>query len=394
MRYWPRKLENEILRAARQFPSLLVCGPRRSGKTTLLRHLFPRAQYVLLEEPDVIARVKADPRAFLDELSLPVILDEIQNAPELFAYVRARIDQQASRHGQWLLTGSQEAALMRGVTESLAGRVAVFDLLPFSLEESPRVSLLRGGFPEVLAKPATSDLWFRSYVRTYLERDVRAVSNIRDLATFRRFLGLLASRCGQMLNKTDLAAPLGVSVPTISEWLSILEVTGQILLIPPYYENFGKRMVKTPKLYFVDSGLASSLLGIRNTVMLRDSPFRGALFEGFVASEITKHRVSRGQGRSLYYFRDRQGLEVDFVVEVGNRKLLLIEAKATSTPRPEDAASLLRLMTVAKQTALPQAAVIYEGTKNEAKTVPLCPGVRAVPYRALHEFLSELDETD
>lgn len=389
MLYWPRKLESEILRAAHHFPSLLVCGPRRSGKTTLLQHLFPRAQYVLLEEPDIIARVQADPRAFLDELSLPVILDEIQNTPELLAYVRARIDRQPNSYGRWLLTGSQEAPLMRGVTESLAGRVAVFDLLPFSSEESDRVSLLLGGFPEVLVKPTASDLWFRSYVRTYLERDVRAVTSIRDLATFRRFLGLLVARCGQMLNKTDLAAPLGVSVPTISQWVSVLEVTGQILLIPPYYENFGKRMVKTPKLYFMDSGLAAFLLGIRNTTMLRDSPFRGALFEGFVASEIAKHRINRGQDRSLYYFRDRQGLEVDFVVDVGNRGLLLIEAKATRTPRPEDAASLLRVMAVAQRKRRIRAALVYEGQRDEDEVTALCPGVRAVSYHALHRFLDE-----
>src|SRR5438132_9159979 len=222
MRFIPRLLGEEIRRAARHFPALIVTGPRRAGKTTLLRRLFPHATYRLLEDPD-------------------------------------------------------------------------------------KVSLLRGGFPEVLARPTAATVWFRSYVQTYLERDVRAISAIRDLATFRRFLALLATRCGQILNRTDLAAPLGVSVPTVSQWLGIMEVTAQIILIPPFFENFGKRLVKSPKLYFVDSGLVCHLLGLESERELGRSPFLGALFEGFVASEILKHQVGTGRARQLYYFRDQQG---------------------------------------------------------------------------------------
>lgn len=378
-----------MLRAAKHFPAVLVTGPRRSGKTTLLRHLFPDSRHVLLEDPDVVARVRADPRSFLESLSRPVILDEVQNVPELFAYVRARIDREPEGKGEWLMTGSQEAPLMKGVTESMAGRAAVFSLLPFSAEEAPKMTLWRGGFPEVLAAPDVADIWFRSYVQTYLERDVRAVTSIRDLATFRRFMGLLAARCGQMLNKTELAAPLGVSVPTITQWLSILEVTGQIILAPPYYENFGKRIVKTPKLYFVDSGLAASLLGIRDEVALASSPFLGPLFEGLVASEIVKHRVNRGRDRGLYCFRDRQGLEVDFVVDEGDRRLLLIEAKATRTPMPDDARSLIRLAAAMGPRAHSRAAVVHAHTAEDAAPMPLCPGVRAVGWRAVHALLDE-----
>lgn len=378
-----------MLRAAAHFSAVLVTGPRRSGKTMLLRHLFPGSQHVLLEDPDVVARVRADPHSFLDSLTLPVILDEMQNAPELFAYVRARIDRHPERKGQWLLTGSQEAPLMKGVTESMAGRAAVFTLLPFSAEEAPGVTLRLGGFPEVLAAPGAADIWFRSYVQTYLERDVRAVTSIRDLATFRRFMGLLASRCGQMLNKTDLAAPLGVSVPTLTQWLSILEVTGQIILTPPYYENFGKRLVKTPKVYFADSGLAAALLGIRNEADLAVSPFRGPLFEGLVASEIIKHRLNRGFDRGLFTFRDRQGLEVDFVVDEGNRRLLLIEAKATRTPMPDDGRSLTRLAAAMGRGNALRAAVVHADTAERASPMPLCPGVRAVGWRALHALLDE-----
>ena len=248
MRYISRQLAPVLLDASRHFPAVVVTGPRRAGKTTLLRKLFPKARYVLLEDPDLQARVRSNPRAFLEELQPPVVFDEIQNAPELLAYVRTLIDTKPRRMGQWLFTGSQEAPLMRGITESMAGRAAILQLLPFGLAETPKVDLLHGGFPEALARPQARSLWFASYLQTYLERDVRAITNVRDLVTFRRFLSLLASRHGQVLNKTDLAAPLGVSVPTIGDWLSILEVTGQIIVVAPYFENFGKtRAVLRPE---------------------------------------------------------------------------------------------------------------------------------------------------
>lgn len=343
MDYVDRALTGSLRRAAAAFPALVLTGPRRSGKTTLLQHCFPEAGYLLLEAPDVLARVRSDPRSVLAELSRPAILDEIQNAPELLGYVRAEIDAMPERCGQWLLTGSQEAVLMRGVTESMAGRAAVFQLLPFAHAEDARVSLLGGGFPEVIAAPATSDLWYRSYIQTYLERDVRAVLAVKELATFRRFLALLATRQGQLLNKTALAAPLGLSVPTVSEWLGVLEITAQILLVPPFYENFGKRITKAPKLYFADSGMAAHLLGIESEAALSRSPFHGPLFEGLVATEIVKQQIHAGKARAIYHFRDRQGLEVDFLVPLPEQRLALIEAKATRTPRPDMVKSLLQL---------------------------------------------------
>jgi predicted AAA+ superfamily ATPase len=376
MRFVPRLLGEQLQRAARHFPALIVTGPRRAGKTTLLRRLFPAATYRLLEDPDVVARIRSDPRAFMEELRPPAILDEVQNTPEIFAYVRTRIDGAPRRAGQWILTGSQDAPLMHGVTESLAGRAAVFHLLPLSTEETGKVSLLRGGFPEVLARPTAGTVWFRSYVQTYLERDVRAVSAIRDLATFRRFLALLASRCGQILNRTDLAAPLGVSVPTISQWLSIMEVTAQIILVPPFFENFGKRLVKSPKLYFVDSGLACHLLGLESERELGRSPFLGALFEGFVASEILKHQVGTGRARQLYYFRDQQGLEIDFVVLAGHRRLVLIEAKASRTMVPNTGISLDRLAAAVKGYQASRF-VVHRPQGEAARLSALRPGVQA-----------------
>src|SRR6202790_5522177 len=268
MRYIRRQLAPILLDASRHFPAVVVTGPRRAGKTTLLRKLFPDARYVLLEDPDIRERVRSDPRSFLDEIQPPVVFDEIQNAPELLDYVRTVIDTGPRRMGQWLFTGSQEAPLMQGISESMAGRAAILQLLPFSLAETKKVSLLHGGFPEVLARPKARNLWFASYLQTYLERDVRAITNVRDLATFRRFLALLASRHGQILNKTDLAAPLGVSVPTISEWLHILEMTGQVIIVPPYFENLGKRLIKSPKVFWGDPGFACYLLGIASEAHL------------------------------------------------------------------------------------------------------------------------------
>ncbi len=342
MAYIPRLIESQLLAASRSLPALILTGPRRSEKTTLLRKLFPRASYYLLEDPDVVARVGADPNTFLEDLRGPAIPDEIQNAPQILNYIRTRIDRSPRRIGRWFLTGSQDAPLMKEVTESMAGRAAVSGLLPISLLESPEVTLRLGGFPEVLARPSSARIWFSSYVQPYLERGVRTISSIRDLATFRRFLMLLATRSGRILNRTDLDAPLGVPVPTITEWLNILGATGQAILVPPFLENFGKRLIKSPKVYFVDPGLLCYLLGIESGSTLNRSPFLGALFETLVASEIVKTLHNTGSLRALYYFRDHQGLEVDFVVPRGDRRLFLIEAKASRTVTPQMGESLAR----------------------------------------------------
>ncbi len=389
MRYIARQLAPVLLDASRHFPAVVVTGPRRAGKTTLLRKLFPHARYVLLEDPDIRARIRSDPRAFLEELQPPVVFDEIQNAPELLAYVRTLIDTKPRRMGQWLFTGSQEAPLMRGITESMAGRAAILQLLPLSLAETTKVDLLHGGFPEVLARPQARSLWFASYLQTYLERDVRAITNVRDLVTFRRFLSLLASRHGQVLNKTDLAAPLGVSVPTIGEWLSILEVTGQIILVPPYFENFGKRLIKSSKIYWGDSGLACHLLGVTSSSELERSPFLGALFEGFVAAEILKSQANRGLRKELYYFRDQQGLEVDFLVPRPNSNVWLVEAKAGKTVGPSMAAPLLSLRRASPKRS-GRLLVVHRKSRSQLPTTAIAGGVEALD---VERFMQELDRS-
>lgn len=392
MRYIKRELEGQVARAVKGFPAIVLTGPRRAGKTSLLRRLFPRASYFLLEDPDVVARLRADPQGFLDAVKTPVILDEVQNVPEVFAYVRSRIERNPRRAGQWLLTGSQEAPLMQGVSESMAGRAAVFQLLPLSTRETPKVTLLHGGYPEAVARPATARLWFSSYVQTYLERDVRAVTAVKDLSTFRRFLALLATRHGQALNRSALAAPIGVSVPTISQWLGVLETTAQVLIVPPYYENLGKRLIKSPKIYLADSGVACHLLGIDAAAELAKSPFLGSLFEGFIASEIVKSQANAGGRRELYHFRDEQGLEVDFVIPGRGGSVALVECKAAATVTPAMATPMQRLAAAMKDKRRKGTAVamflLHQAPRWAARTTAVAPGVRALPWR---EYIGQPD---
>jgi predicted AAA+ superfamily ATPase len=387
MRPAARVIGKIVLEAARNFPAVVITGPRRAGKTTLLLRLFPQATYVLLEDPDIQARARSDPRGLLNELQLPVVFDEIQNVPELFGYIRTRIDKDPRKMGQWLFTGSQEAPLMQGVSESMAGRAAVLQLLPFSLAETKRVNLLHGGYPEVLANPKGRALWFSSYMQTYLERDVRSIINVRNLATFRRFLAMLASRHGQILNKTDLAAPLGISVPTLGEWLHVLEITGQIMLVPPYFNNFGKRLIKSPKVYIGDSGLACHLLGITTQAELDRSPFLGTLFEGFVASEILKSQINQGRRKELYHFRDQQGLEVDFLFPSVKGDLWMVECKASKTVHPSMAAPLASLRRSISQPAPVRMSVIHRPVPSAHPTRALAPGIEALDVDA---FVTEL----
>lgn len=276
---------------------------------------------------------------------------------------------------------------MQGITESMAGRAAVLQLLPFSCAETPRAGLLTGGFPEVVLHPRGRELWYASYLQTYLERDVRAIANVRDLAVFRRFLASVASRHGQTLNRVDLAAPLGVSVPTVSEWLRILEITGQIILVPPYFENFGKRLVKSPKVYWGDAGLACHLLGIETQAELERSPFLGPIFEGFLAAEILKAQVNRGQRKELYSFRDQQGLEVDFLVPRAQARFWAVEAKASKTVQSSMAGPLVKLSRAAGARAA-RRVVVHRTARMQTETKAIAPGVEAWTMK---QFTAEIN---
>jgi len=367
----PRTLSKVILRAVKTFPSVVITGPRQSGKTTLLKQLFSKThRFVTLEDPDVRMRAKEDPLKFLEQHKSPVILDEIQYVPELLSYIKSRIDQKRTP-GQWLFTGSQNFNLMQGISQSLAGRVAVLSLLPFSFSErigqgdqsqdiatrikplsattpsKSKVSLyeviLRGSYPEIASKISVDrQLWCGSYISTYLERDLRNLAQVGDLSLFERFLRLCAVRTGQLLSLSELAKEIGLSVPTIKRWISILETGHQIFLLYPYYRNIGKRLVKSPKLYFNDTSLASYLLGLHDRETLINSPHFGHLFETLVVTDFLKRFLHFGQMPSLYYLRTRDGLEVDLVIELGPH-LHLFEIKSAMTIFPKHADSLFRI---------------------------------------------------
>ncbi|MBD3392689.1 MAG: DUF4143 domain-containing protein [Chitinivibrionales bacterium] len=268
----------------------------------------------------------------------------------------------------------------------MAGRAAVFRLLPFSREETAKAGFFQGGYPEAVAKPSTAQTWFRSYVQTYLERDVRALCDVRDLSTYRRFMALLATRTGRIINRTELASSLGVSVPTISSWLSVLEITGHILLVPPFFENFGKRLVKSSKVYFLDSGLACHLVGIESEQALNRSPFLWPIFEGFVASEIVKMQINSNRSQQIFFFRDRLGLEVDFLVPLGERRLALLEAKATRTPGTDDAEPVRRLAASIRKHELVKC-VVHRKARGGGAVRNLGDDVRAVTVDGLRARL-------
>lgn len=371
MKFRPRTSAATILKAAKTFPAVVLSGPRQSGKTTLLRTLFAKTHaFVSLEDPDIRVRAKDDPAGFLAHYKPPVVIDEIQYLPELLSYIKTRIDADR-KPGQWLLTGSQNFTLMHGVTQSLAGRAAVLSLLPFSVAERlgqgesgqdvsrwiakastadscrkalslPDV-LLRGFYPQIASDKAVDrQLWCGSYITTYLERDVRNLSNIGDLGQFERFLVACATRSGQILNISEIARDIGISVPTAKRWLSLLQTGYQVFLLYPYYKNIGKRIIKSPKLYFSDPALCSYLLGLHDHRTLAGSPSLGNLFETMIVSDVLKRFLNFGQRPSMYYLRSRDDLEVDLVIELGGR-IHLYEIKSTMTITSKHAFSLKRI---------------------------------------------------
>jgi len=358
VKYIHRTLEPVILRAARHFPVVMLTGPRQSGKTTLLKYLLAKShRYVSLEPPDIQSAAGSDPRGFLELNPPPAIFDEIQYAPGLLPYIKERVDANRDRPGQYILTGSQNLLLAQGVTESRAGRAAILRLFPLAYREisnKPQApfpwegrartaargpvykplweSFLRGGYPELVANPEMDrNLWHASYVQTYLERDVRSLRQVGDLSQFQSFLRALAARSAQLFNLSETARDLGVAVNTIKAWLSVLEATYQVIILRPYFANLGKRIVKTPKVYFSDVGILCYLVGLRDPEHAMAGPMGGILMETAVVNEVFRTLNHQGKESQVYFWRTSAGVEVDLIVDTG-ATLIPIEVKQSTTP--------------------------------------------------------------
>jgi len=338
-----RNIENELRLLAREFPVIAINGPRQSGKTTLAQYLFPDYEYVSLEDPDNREFAIEDPRGFLSRYENNVIIDEVQNAPNLFAYLQAKSDA-SQQMGKYILTGSQNYLLLEKISQSLAGRVGIVTLLPFSINElrndypdlktNSNKYIFNGSYPPVYDRSIRPASFYSAYIETYIERDLRRVFNIKDLSRFKKMLKLLAARVGQLLNKHDLAIETGVSHVTIENWISILEASYIVFRLQPWFKNYNKRIVKQAKIYFHDTGLASHLLGLRNEDDIELHYMRGHLFENMVISEFVKENSNFSYGYNLYFWRDNHKKEIDLIVDNGKQGSGL-EIKSSATFRKE-----------------------------------------------------------
>lgn len=383
----PRQLGEKIRQTAEQYPVISLTGPRQSGKTTLIRAIFPDMQYFSLEDPELRHLAGEDPRGFLAQFQEQgVILDEVQRTPDLFSYIQTRVDE-VDRPGQFILSGSQNFLLLKNISQTLAGRCAIFNLLPFSVNElrqnpHPPVDdlgqkipsipepengnifdlLFTGFYPRIHDKKLDAQEWLKNYTQTYLERDVRDLINIGDLESFRRFMSLCAGRVGQLLNLSSLASDCGITHTTAKRWLSVLETSFIVILLRPHYQNFNKRLVKTPKLYFIDTGLLCYLLRVRSPEDLLLNASRGAIFENYVVAELLKRRLHAGQEPDLYFWRDSAGHELDIIIDLGNR-LIPIEVKSGHTIVKDFFKGLNFWKSLSSNPSSP-AALIYAGNRS------------------------------
>ena len=384
-----RDLAPKLMEAAQVWPSITLTGPRQSGKTTLSRALFPNHQYETLEAPDVRAFAAEDPRAFLAQFPEGAVLDEVQRVPDLLSYLQGIIDADPVP-GRWILTGSQNLTLLETVSQSLAGRTAVHNLLPLTRGETTRFprhpktldeTLLTGSYPRIFDEGHEASDWLGSYIATYIERDVRTISNVGDPTNFQRFVSLCAGRTAQLLNYSSIAGDCGISQPTAKAWLSILETSFVAFRLPVLHTNLRKRLVKLPKLHFYDTGIVCWLLGIRTPEQLRTHPLRGAIFETWVVSEIAKHRANQGETGGISYYRDRNGAEVDLMV-VSPNGTTIIEAKSSETASSSlfDGSRRVRGH-LSQSTRRCSVVVVYGGDQRQRRGTD-----SLIPWRELHAF--------
>ena len=365
-----RDAEKTLIRLAKSFPVVAITGPRQAGKTTLAKAVFKDKPYVSLENPDEREFAQNDPKRFLARFPNGAVLDEVQRCPALLSWLQGVVDQRGVM-GDFVLTGSAQFDLIEGITQTLAGRVGRVELLPLSSSELKAANqlpnslsqmLIQGGYPALYDRKITPQDWFSNYVATYVERDVRQLISVRNLGQFQTFLKMCASRTGQLINLTSLGADCGISAVTAKQWLSVLETSYIVTLLRPHHSNFGKRLVKTPKIYFLDSGLAAWLMGIRSAETLETHAARGALFESWVVSELYKKRLNAGLSIDLYFWRDNTGNEIDLIVE-NEKGLQPIEIKSGSTYASDWSQGLNKWQALAKNSSL-EPAILYGGESN------------------------------
>jgi predicted AAA+ superfamily ATPase len=369
-----RTIVKAIVEATQYYPVIAVTGPRQSGKTTLLKSLFQDYRYVSLENPDTRAFAEEDPNGFLKQYNERVIFDEVQRVPALFSYIQTLVDE-SKQMGQFVLSGSQNFNLMQGITQSLAGRVALFKLLPFDFEELTLGGIMendyntmiqKGAYPALFDRKIPTNIFYANYIETYVQRDLTELLHVKDIRVFRTFLKLCAGRVGQLLNLTSLANEAGITLPTVKSWLSILESSYIVYQLSPFYNSFNKRLVKSTKLYFYDTGLVSFLLGLQSGEAVRESEFKGALFENLVINEYLKQNLHHNAHHEFYYWRDSNGQEVDLMVSNKNQ-YDIVEVKATSTILPKLFVGLDRLKEVGGDT-INRKILVYGGDESQNRT--------------------------